>query len=158
VIVEVSTVLGISAEKAWTEVRKSKLLKYVAYPLLTFQPLNPTELPAIWRPGKYLVRLKALGCIPLGKQWIVISQPGEESHASPEVYRIRDNGFGDLVSKWDHLITIRNTPDGLAHYTDTVEVRAGLLTPFVWLYSQIFYRHRQRRLRKLVKNDFHYGR
>jgi hypothetical protein len=157
VIVEVSTVLGVSAERAWNEVQKSKLLKYVAYPLLTFQPIDPPELPAIWQPGRYLVRLKTFGCIPLGRQWIVISQPCEESHIPSEVYRIRDNGFGDLASKWDHLITIRNTADGLAHYTDTVEVRAGLLTPFIWLYAQVFYRYRQRRLRKLIKNDFHYG-
>lgn len=156
-IVEVSTVLGVSAERAWNEVQKSKLLKYVAYPLLTFQPVNPSELPDVWQPGRYLVRLKALGCIPLGKQWIVMSQPGEEAYIPPEVYRIRDNGFGDLVSKWDHLITIRNTPNGLTQYTDRVEVRAGLSTPIVWLYSQIFYRYRQRRLRKLAKNDFHYG-
>jgi hypothetical protein len=156
VIIEVSTVLGISPEKAWNEVQKTELLKYVAYPLLTFQAISPSELPAVWQPGKYLVRLAAFGCIPLGRQWIVISQPGAKSPTPAEVYQIRDNGFGDLVPKWDHLITIRNTPEGLTQYTDRVEVRAGLLTPFIWLYAKIFYRYRQYRWRKLAGNGFNY--
>jgi hypothetical protein len=40
---------------------------------------------------------------------------------------------------------------------DTVEVRAGVLTPFIWLFAQLFYRHRQRRWRALVARRFAYG-
>jgi hypothetical protein len=156
VIVEISTVLNSSADRVWDEVQKTNLLKYVAYPLLKFEPLTPIEFPAVWQSGKYLVKLKAFGCIPLGRQCIVISQPDSDSGPSLGVYQIRDDGYGDIVTKWDHQITIRSTPGGLAQYTDRVEVRAGLLTPFIWLYAHIFYRYRQYRWRRLIRNDFHY--
>ena len=58
------------------------------------------------------------------------------------------------VERWDHLITI--APDGPSRtrYRDTVDIEAGLLTPFVWLFAQFFYRHRQRRWRALAQTGF----
>ena len=47
-------------------------------------------------------------------------------------------------------------PDGRTRYTDSVEVRAGLLTPLVWAFATAFYRHRQRRWRRLVRRGFRY--
>jgi len=38
-----------------------------------------------------------------------------------------------------------------------VDIEAGLLTPFIWLFSQVFYRHRQRRWQALVKRQFAFG-
>jgi hypothetical protein len=69
---------------------------------------------------------------------------------------VRDNGHGDLPRKWDHRITLVPQPGGGTLYTDRVEVGAGVLTPFVWLFAGMFYRHRQRRWRRLVENDFDY--
>lgn len=68
---------------------------------------------------------------------------------------LRDDGRGTLATKWDHLITIQASEQG--SYTDRVEVRAGVLTPFVWLFSWFFYRHRQRRWQRLIANGFAYG-
>lgn len=36
------------------------------------------------------------------------------------------------------------------HYTDEVEIRAGRLTPLVWLFGHLFFRYRQMRWRTLA--------
>jgi hypothetical protein len=148
--VKLATTLDISAEQAWAGVQTSRLLDYVAWPLQTFEPVDPPALPEVWGEERYRVRLHLFGLIPIGTQWIVISVPSR----GPERYQVRDNGHGSIVSRWDHLITIEHLSAMRCRYTDKVEVRAGLLTPFVWAFAQLFYRHRQRRWRKLVADNF----
>ena len=55
-----------------------------------------------------------------------------------------------MIRKWDHWITVAPNPDGSTDYRDEVEISAGVLTPFVWIFAQLFYRHRQRRWRGLA--------
>ena len=71
-------------------------------------------------------------------------------------FAARDAGHSALIPVWDHLITIEPVAAGVL-YRDQVEVRARVLTPFIWLFAQVFYRHRQRRWRKLVASGFDYG-
>ncbi|MCE3006461.1 MAG: hypothetical protein LW853_06485 [Rickettsiales bacterium] len=99
--------------------------------------------------------MRFLGLIPLGRQWIVTSTPQPEDHPRG-VFRIRDKGVGDIAKVWDHLIVIEARPDGRTAYRDEVEVRAGVLTLGVWLFAQGFYRHRQARWRRLVRQGFRY--
>lgn len=132
-------------------VRKPALLMHVAAPLLKFKPLNPAKLPDEWSEGKYLVGMHLFGLIPMGRQWIVTSYDRHDETPGSRTYQVRDNGSGGLTSKWDHMITIQETPKGLTCYTDTVDIEAGPLTPAVWLFAHFFYRHRQRRWRKLLQ-------
>lgn len=155
--VHVSTILDCTPEKAWQEVQTSKLLDYVAAPLVRFVPQQPAAFPAIWQDGKYQVQMRVLGWIPFGKHWIVISHPAADSTPGQQHYELLDDGYGDLISTWRHLITIQETVDGRTHYTDTIDVAASLLTPGVWVFASIFYRHRQRRWQKLVQSGFDYG-
>jgi hypothetical protein len=60
------------------------------------------------------------------------------------------------IATWDHHIIMRETEDGRTHYTDQVEVKAGRLTPFIWVYASLFYRYRQHRWRRLVAQAFDY--
>ena len=153
----ITTRLDCKPERAWEAVQTTRLLEHVAAPLLGFEPLQPRTLPETWRPGNYLVKMKFLGFIPLGKQWVVVSMPKRKKTTSRREYAIRDDGHGSLAKKWDHLITITETQDGKTQYTDQVDIDAGLLTPLIWLFSQVFYRHRQRRWRALVKRQFAFG-
>jgi hypothetical protein len=155
-LAEISTVLHCPAERVWQEVQTSRLLRYVTQPLLTFQPIEPAALPAVWVEGSYLVRMRLFGFIPLGTQSIVIKHPTVDP-AKPGIYRILDDGHGQLIARWHHLITICAMADGRTYYTDRVEVRAGLLTPLIWLSANIFYRYRQSRWRRLVALNFDYS-
>lgn len=148
----ITTMLDCSKERAWQEVQTTRLLEYITAPLVRFDPVQPTRLPDIWDEGSYQVRMKIFGWFSFGKHWVVISFPQCEAH----LYQIRDNGYGDWILRWDHWITIQDAPDGRTQYTDQVDIEAGLLTPVVWLFSQVFYRHRQRRWRNLVMQDFQY--
>lgn len=144
-----TTVLDCPKERVWQEVQTARLLEYIAAPLVRFEPLQPARLPETWDEGEYLVRMKIFGLFSFGKQWIVISKPQAEDGS----YRIRDNGYGDHITKWDHWITIQDAHEGKTLYTDQVDIDAGLLTPIIWLFSQVFYRHRQKRWRELVNDS-----
>lgn len=98
------------------------------------------------------MRLRMFGVVPLGNQRIVITKP----MLGPLRYQLRDNGSGDLASRWDHLITIEPVGSDQCRYTDEVELKAGILTAFVWAFASVFYAYRQWRWRKLVKDDFAY--
>jgi hypothetical protein len=108
-------------------------------------------LPDSWSEGTYRVRLHLFGLVPFGEQAIVISIPPTATG-----FALRDAGHSALIKTWDHLITIQPHGNG-SIYRDRVEVKAGVLTPLIWLFAQVFYRHRQRRWRALVARKFNYG-
>lgn len=148
---ERSTIISCSWEKAAEQVLTTRLLRYVAHPLVTFASVGADPLPDIWTEGTHWVRLRLFGLLPLGKQAIVIS-----ILPVPRGFALRDAGYSALIPVWDHTLTIEPMPEG-TRYTDTVEVRAGILTPLVWLFAQAFFRHRQRRWRALATRGFDYG-
>jgi hypothetical protein len=56
-----------------------------------------------------------------------------------------------IVRRWDHRIRVQEISDCRAHYSDEIEIDAGILTPVVWLFAAGFYRHRQRRWRAIAR-------
>lgn len=145
-----SMMLDISAERAWAAIQEPRLLNHIAYPLQTFKPVDPPKLPATWAESRYKVRLRLFGVVPIGEQWIVIGI----LERGPDRYRMRDDGHGDLVRRWEHRITIEALSSSRCRYTDEVEIDAGVLTPLVAAFASVFFRHRQRRWRALVASDF----
>lgn len=65
-----------------------------------------------------------------------------------------DRGYSALIRKWHHTITIEPLSKGECRYNDEVEVEAGLITPVIWIFAHIFYRHRQKRWIDLCANNF----
>jgi hypothetical protein len=149
--VDLTTVLPCNVEDAAAHVMSTRLLQYVAHPLVSFSPVTGASFPETWTEGTHWVRLKLFGFLPFGRQAIVISKP-----ALPSGFAIRDAGRSALIPVWDHLITIEPTQGGVL-YRDQVEVSARVLTPLIWMFAQIFYRHRQRRWRRLASTGFDYG-
>jgi carbon monoxide dehydrogenase subunit G len=150
-----TTLLDAPTERAWRHLQKPTLLEFVAAPLLTFDPLDPSSFPETFEDGdEILVDLKLLGWIPLGTQTIRVAVGDVDDTPGARLYTMRDEGTGEVASTWDHTITLRETPDGKTAYTDEVDVDAGVLTPFVWLFAHAFYRYRQARWRTLVEDDF----
>jgi Protein of unknown function (DUF3703) len=147
--VELSTKIGLSAETVWTEVQTADLLMHIAWPLLRFAPYGSEPLDTFKPGGRYLVKLRLFGLLPFGTQWIVTSLHEPEKGEWPK--RLRDDGYGPMIRRWDHWITIAPNPDGSTNYRDEVEISAGVLTPFIWAFAQLFYRHRQRRWRALAR-------
>jgi ligand-binding SRPBCC domain-containing protein len=148
--VTLSTTITMPPEEVWRRILTPDLLLQVAAPMVRFR-FPDGRVPDRWIEGqRYLVSLAILGVLPFGKQWIVPT-----IHVDPETAwtkKLRDNGHSALIRRWDHWITVVPDADGNTRYTDDVEVDAGILTPFIWLFAQAFYRHRQRRWRALARD------
>ena len=57
---------------------------------------------------------------------------------------------GVLVPVWNHRLRVEPVSPRECRYTDRIELKAGLLTPLVWLFVAAFYRYRQMRWRRLT--------
>ncbi len=148
--VDISTFLACSPEEVERHARRPGLFAYVAAPMVRFTPIGGAPLPETWEEGTYWISVRMFGVIPFGKQAIVVTFP-----AVTEGFSLRDNGYSGLIKEWDHLITVEPYGTGTL-YRDQVKIGAGVFTPFVWTFSQVFFRHRQRRWRKLVASGFDY--
>jgi hypothetical protein len=147
--VRLTTDLACTPDAAWDWVQRPRLLRHVAWPLVSFVAVEPAAWPERWAPGDYHVRMRIFGVLPMGAQRIRISHP-----PCAPARCLRDDGQGTLARTWDHRITVEAAPDGGTRYTDEVEVKAGVLTPMVWAFAQLFYRWRQHRWRRLASANF----
>jgi hypothetical protein len=148
---QLSTILSCPPERCVAELRRPALLAWVAQPFVQFTPIAPTVWPEEWEERQYRVSMRLFGVVPLGWQIIDITTRAD-STARP-AFEMRDNGRGALIRVWDHRIKVEPMRQG-CRYTDRIEIDAGLLTPAIWLFAVVFYRHRQRRWRRLVSRNF----
>lgn len=147
--VSLSTKIDLPPETVWREVQTAQILIHIAWPLVRFIPVGDEPMEAFKAGGRYQVKLVLFGILPFGTQWIVTSLHEPESGEWPK--QLRDDGYSALISRWDHWITIAPDANGVTDYRDDVEISAGALTPFIWAFAQLFYRHRQRRWRGLAR-------
>jgi hypothetical protein len=150
--IAISTILDAPVAQAWAAAQKPALFEHVSAPMVGFRPKDPASLPAVWHEGRFLVTMLLGGLLPIGDQWIVIEF--EEVDDTAGRYVVRDNGHSASIRRWDHRLTLQARPDGRTDYSDVLELEAGLTTAFVWLFAQVFYRHRQKRLRALAARGF----
>ena len=142
-----NTVLNLPIDQVIDLVKTPRLLDFVATPLIKFIPTG--VFPLQWEANTdYTTTVLLFGLIPLGQQSIRIRiDPSKQ--IQNQSYVLVDDGQSALISKWYHQIVLQK----IGHqtmYTDALEIRAGWLTFFVWLFAQIFYWHRQRRWQLLV--------
>mgnify|MGYP001813401044 CR=1 FL=1 len=145
-VVDLEVHLTASSEAVWEEVQRPALLEEVAAPLVRFRWIEPEERLAHWPAGGTVrVRSYLFGILPMGERELVFERIDDERH------EIQTRERDALIRRWDHLITVRDGGEGGARYRDRIEIDAGLLTLPVWLFAQWFYRHRQRRWRRVVE-------
>jgi ligand-binding SRPBCC domain-containing protein len=148
--VSLSTRIATPPNEVWQRVQTPELMMHIAAPLVRFELLEPSQASDFGASDRFLVKLTLFGFLPFGTQWIVPTVHVDDTAPWPK--RLRDNGHSALIRTWDHWITVEPDDDGGTRYRDEVEVKAGLLTPFIWAFAHIFYRHRQRRWRALAKD------
>jgi hypothetical protein len=142
----VESVLPCDAERAWAEVQKCALLMEVARPLVVFRPAHGESLPERWIAGMTVrCRSYLFGLIPLVERTLFFDRVDRELL----VIETREHDW--LVRRWDHIIRVQPLDAGRCRYSDEVEIDAGLLTPAVWLFAYLFYKHRQRRWHTVAK-------
>lgn len=145
----ITTVLDCTEEELWEKIIEPKSLQFVASPLLSFQPLLGDELDGEWVTHKmYELKLCFLKIVPLGRHNIKLVAINRESNT------IVSNESGTLVPVWNHTILFRQIEHSKLRYTDEIEIKAGWLTPAIWAFAHLFYRHRQKRWKTLLKNVY----
>jgi hypothetical protein len=147
VFARISTQLACTENELWQKLSKPRSLQFVASPILSFAPIEPGVLDGEWEVGRdYVIKLHFLKFIPLGRHTIqLVKVDRDENFISS-----RERGL--LAPVWNHNISFQEIKPGLVSYTDEIEIRAGWLTPFIWLFAHVFYRHRQRRWKELLKD------
>jgi ligand-binding SRPBCC domain-containing protein len=139
----VSSVFDATEECMWELIRKIDTLRYIAAPYAYFTPLGVGA--AVWAQGITAdFRLRIFGFIPLGIHHIYVAE------FDPGKGKIRTNESNPAVPVWNHLIQITPLDGNKLRYTDEVEMEAGWKTRFIAAWSKSFYRHRQKRWRKLL--------
>lgn len=150
--IEMKTVLPAETAVVWDHVLQPRLMCFVAKGMLTFQPIEPKEFPERWSAGRFRVRKRLYGLLPIGWQEISIEFLPDQGR----MQRMRENGRGWLIPTWDHTIVVEPVEGG-TRYVDLVKIEAGVLTPLVVAFARRFFAHRQRRWHKLVEAHFDYA-
>ncbi|MBN2389791.1 MAG: hypothetical protein JXR84_03650 [Anaerolineae bacterium] len=145
-LARISTVLDCTEKRFWDRIIRPESLQFVASPLLHFEPLVAGDLNGEWIVGKtYVVRLSSFGFLPLGQHRIKIVTIDRATNT------IESQEGGSLARVWNHTMRFYPIGAGRLRYTDEIEIKAGLLTAFIWAFAHLFYRHRQRRWKELLK-------
>lgn len=143
----IATRIEASISRMWPELQRTDSLLHVASPILLFRPQAGHQLPGEWQAGNtYALGLYAFHILPLGKHFIHVNKIDHDAH------EIFTNERGSLTKTWNHRILVKPLGDSSLSYTDEIEIDAGILTPFIWVFAHAFYRHRQRRWKQLLSN------
>ncbi|MFO8149320.1 MAG: hypothetical protein R6T93_03400 [Trueperaceae bacterium] len=147
-IVRVSTRLACTEEELWRKLSQPASLRFVAAPILRFVPVREGDLDGAWKVDvPYEMKLSLLSFVPLGRHTIRLVRIDDEANT------VVSRESGALARVWSHTISFHEVAPGVVRYTDEIEIRAGWLTPAVWLFAHLFYRHRQRRWKVLLRGD-----
>lgn len=145
--------LDCEPDVAWEAIKRPDVFRAVSRPLLKMTSLEPMGFPKMWAgEGPHRIKISMLGIIPMGTQTIDVAftnRPGG-------VRMMIDSGetlSGPLrvTHDWDHRMAVSASAGNKTLYRDRLVVKAGLLTPIVWLGLWAFWQFRSRRLTALSK-------
>ena len=139
-----TTELEAPTDAVWSALRKTETLRYVARPLLCFE----ADLPRRWPAQGGVVRVERMLLLCVVPAW---SHELRFVRLDDEEHEMLTSEGGRPIRVWKHRIRVEPLSERLCRYTDEVEVRAGVLTPLVWCFAQLFYRYRQMRWRGLTR-------
>ncbi len=145
-IVKRTSVFPAAESKVFNLLQEFKTLSKIAYPYITFSPINNSK-ELLWREGEtFMFKAKLLGCIPFGIHTIHVVDFKEDEN------RIYTNESNTYVPVWNHEIVLRRLSDTKTEYTDIVEIYAGWKTYFVYIWAKLFYAHRQRKWIRILNS------
>ena len=140
-VVKKNTVLPARREEVFHKLRQFQTLQYIAAPYASFVPAEG-DADMVWKAGsKFCCRFKLFGIVPFGMHVIRIERFDMDVIQSRE-----SNGH---IPVWNHRIILQDR-GGQTGYTDEVEIKAGWKTPFIWIWANMFYAHRQKKWLRLL--------
>ncbi len=141
---KITSEFNASADEVWGRVKRTSTFIYISSGLLSFA--NAESFPEEWETDKTLAAdIRFFGFIPGGTHYIQFKAIDDVA------MRLNTEEWSGMISSWNHVITVEPLDGGRCRYTDDVEMHAGIMTPLVWLFSQLLYRYRQRRWHSLLR-------
>jgi hypothetical protein len=144
--------LDCEPDVAWRAIANPAVFAAVSRPFLRVSSREPGGFPTAWTgDGPHRVAIRAFGVIPMGVQNIDVAfteRPGG-------VRMMIDSGSAvsgpmRVMHHWDHRMAVSPAPNGRTLYRDRLVVKAGVLTPVVWLSMWMFWQMRGAKLKRLA--------
>lgn len=107
--------IACDPDAAWRALHSPRAVAEIYGPLVDLSPLEAKGLPTTWQPGDDIpVQLSAFGMLPLGRQFIHMSERHIDGPHGP-IRVFRDSGIpltGPLASLdvWDHQMAVSPVP------------------------------------------------
>ena len=142
--ISISTELDAPADVVWRAVKTPQAFVHVAKGMLRYPAAERVDRP--WQMGDQLDGWTFLfGVVPFSVHHLAVASIDDQRRV------LVSHEHGGLVRTWHHTLVVTAVDDASCRYEDRIAIDAGLLTPVVVLYASIFYRHRQRRWRRLAR-------
>ncbi len=141
--ITVETALDAPAAVIWSTVQQPEAFVHVAGGMLRYPAAERHTGP--WKVGDRTIGwLFLFRMIPFSRHSIEVVNI---DHAAMTL--LTEEG-GGLIRTWKHYVAVRPVDEDRCHYTDRIDIDAGILTPVVATFARVFYRYRQRRWAKLA--------
>lgn len=146
--VDLTTDLAAPKASVTAALRRVHTLRTLTRGMLAIDPADSAHpLPALWPVDGTPVMLRIRPFhLPVGWRHTIRVV---EADLARGVLRTEESG--GAVRRWDHTIEVSSLDAGRTRYRDLVEMEAGVLTPVIAVWAQVFYRVRQRRWRALAR-------
>jgi hypothetical protein len=138
------TILPTTAQRVWPAMLSPATFLYVckglfAVPALAgrAEPFREGERGTAW--------LFAFHILPAYRHTIEVLEVDAASRT------VRTHEHGGVLAAWNHTLHVEVIDDTTCRYVDTVDIDAGNMTALVIPVANAIFRHRQRRLRWLVR-------
>jgi ligand-binding SRPBCC domain-containing protein len=144
VMVRVSSELPASAERVWELLLRKDTFLNITRGMMSYSDTDRWP-ETLFSPGTTLAtRIRLFQWGPATRHEVRIVRVDEAER------EIDTEESGPRVRAWNHRMRVEAISANESRYTDRVELRAGLLTPVVWLFALLFYRYRHRRWKSLI--------
>lgn len=142
--VQVSTELEASADHVWERLLQKQTFLDLTRGWLAIENTQAWPNPLFLQGASLVMKLRLFGRGPLSSHEVHVVRVDESAR------EIATQEYSRIVDVWNHCMRVEVLPGNRSRYTDLIEIRAGLLTPVVWLFASLFYRARQRRWERLL--------
>lgn len=152
VTVRVRSRLAAPADQVWQLLLGKETFLFITRGMMTF---TDSELwpETLFSPNtKIDTRVRFFGIGPAFPHQVQVVRVDESEQ---EIDTVESGG---LVSVWNHRMRVEALSSEQSRYTDEIELHAGLITPFVWLFAAVYYRYRQANRGTSIGSDERGGR
>jgi hypothetical protein len=142
-LIKIQSVFPASLNEIFKKLQEVNTLQYIASPYASFVSENPEN--SLWHIGETSnYKLKIFCFIPMGLHTIKVIKFDKENIYTKE--------YNKYVKVWNHKITLKKLDESKTIYEDEVEIKAGIRTIFIYCWAVLFYKHRQKKWVKLLRN------